>query len=190
MTQVMDSAIYRIFAYLLRYPQPGMEKLVVQLLDRLPPCTSPAVERLGCFKRFVEHASLAEMEEIYTRTFDLQGLCYPYIGQYLFGQTYQRSQFMARLNHEYFSRGILAGNELPDHAAVILEFLASGDGDEFSQVLVSEGLIPALRSMVEALRQNDKNPYGLLIEALWLVLGEEINSEQAATTPAGGLEHA
>ncbi len=129
--------------------------------------------RLPCsheFHSFVEQASPARLEELYTGTFDLQAACYPYVGYHLFGDSYKRGMFMAQLNAGYRERGFSAGSELPDHVAVVLRFLATAPGDEFSQALLHEGLIPALDTMARAFDDQSDNPYAGVIRALLLVL--------------------
>ena len=111
------------------------------------------------------------MEEMYTRTFDLQAVCSPYVGFHLFGESYKRGIFMARLNKGYCERGFSAGSELPDNVAVVLRFLALGNEDEFSRALLSDGLRPTLAKMAQALPSPSDNPYSEVINALSLVLG-------------------
>ncbi len=48
------------------------------------------------FHDFVEHASPACLEELYTGAFDLQAVCSPYVGDQLFGNSYKRGLFMIR----------------------------------------------------------------------------------------------
>ncbi len=175
-TQPVDPEVYRLFARLLEYPQPGIEGLVRQLIGKLPPASSEAANLLNSFQQFITQVPHARLEEIYTSTYDLQGAGCPYIGHHIFGDTYKRSWFMARLNREYRLWGFSASNELPDHITVVLGFLALGNQDEFTQTLLEEGLIPAVGKMVEELEPNSENPYYWVVESLWLVLCGKGNS--------------
>src|SRR5512144_1521243 len=98
MVQTLDSEQYRLFARLLDYPQPSMGGLVQRVILILQSDNPQAAEMLAGFQQFVQQAPQTQLEELYTRTFDLQGVCCPYIGHQLFGETYKRSWFMARLN--------------------------------------------------------------------------------------------
>jgi nitrate reductase assembly molybdenum cofactor insertion protein NarJ len=132
-----------------------------------------ANDQLKSFCDFVQQVQLKIVQEIYTQTFDLQGFCNPYVGQYLFGESYKRSWFMARLNQGYREHGFSSGIELPDHLAVILRFLALGIEDEFCMVLKTEGAIPAVEKMLKLFDDNDENPYKQVLMALTLVFMEE-----------------
>jgi hypothetical protein len=62
------------------------------------------------------------MRRVVHNTFDMQPVCYPYVGYQLFGESYKRGAFMAQLNEAYHAIGYSAGQELPDHLPVILRF--------------------------------------------------------------------
>lgn len=168
----MDADL-RLLARLLDYPTAGLAGVARECLDMLLPIGSPAAAPLERFSRAVDESSPATMEEVYTRTFDLQPVCSPYVGYHLFGESYKRGLFMARLNEGYRERGYSAGGELPDHAAVVLRFLAAAGEDEFSRALRVEGLVPALAKMAQALGDRSENPYSEVIAALRLLLGGE-----------------
>jgi len=163
-----NSHLYRLFADLLEYPSPALTSQVQAAA--VGAGIAQAAALLTEFYSFVEQASPARLEELYTGTFDLQAVCYPYVGYHLFGDNYKRGMFMAQLNAGYRERGFSAGKELPDHAAVILRFLASASEDEFGQGLLHEGLIPAVDTMVKAFGDQSDNPYAGVIHALLLVL--------------------
>jgi len=168
----MESAC-RLFAGLLDYPTADLYKQARECCDLLSSAGSPAAVPLQSFCGHVRGMSQARMEELYTRTFDLQAVCSPYVGFQLFGESYKRGIFMARLNEGYRERGFSAGSELPDHVAVVLRFLALGAEDDFSRALRTEGLVPALAKMAQSLRSPSDNPYSVVIDALSLILGGE-----------------
>ncbi len=163
---------YRLFARLLDYPTAVLGEQARECLDALSSAGSPAAAPLQSFCRYTQEAPLARMEELYTRTFDLQAVCSPYVGYQLFGDNYKRGMFMARLNEEYRERGFSAGSELPDHIAVVLRFLDLGTEGEFSRALLAEGLVPALAKMWQCLGSPSDNPYSEVIGALSLAIGE------------------
>jgi len=173
--------LYRLFADLWGYPTPALARQAQEAAA----CAGmgQAAALLTGFHSFVEQTPPARLEELYTGTFDLQAVCYPYVGYHLFGDSYKRGMFMAQLNAGYRERDFSAENELPDHVAVVLRFLAavpeaerSGAAvpeDEFSQTLLDEGLIPALDTMARAFGDQSDNPYAGVIRALLLVLRGE-----------------
>jgi len=171
-----------LFASLLVYPTPDLPGQVEACIASLKAGHPEAADRLVIFQHDLEHYGQTRMEEIYTRTFDMQPVCFPYVGFQLFGESYKRGAFMAKLVEGYRDFGYAAGEELPDHAAVVLRFLSLGpqarDG-EFGRVLFIEGLLPALRKMAAALQGEAANPYGAILSALLLVLEKFPENERA-----------
>jgi nitrate reductase delta subunit len=167
--------LYQLFADLLDYPTGDLPPQARALWDRLSSLSRVAASAdMARFCAFVEQTPLPRLEEIYTRTFDLQAVCYPYVGYHLFGESYKRGAFMAELNRGYRERGFSTGNELPDHVAVVLRFLALKADDEFGRTLLGEGLAPAVGKMAKAFREESDNPYAQVLDALLLVLTDRI----------------
>ncbi len=153
-------------AHLIAYPTPDLLSQVRDCAAALKTQRSRATRPISYFQLFVEQATLNGHEELYAATFDLKPVCYPYIGYQLFGDTYQRGEFLARLNARYRESGFLVQAELPDHLGVILRYLAlTWDAD-----LVTEGMIPSLERMIE---QLEGNPYRDLLRAILAVLREQ-----------------
>ncbi|NJD58486.1 MAG: hypothetical protein C3F13_09175 [Anaerolineales bacterium] len=184
--------LYSLFASLLEHPTSSLciqvEQAASLLCDRFP-------QREGwltVFYDYVNSHSLAAVEELYTHTFDLQGVSCPYVGHQLFGESFKRSRFMACLNHEYHTRQFSSGTELPDHVTVILHFLALGTGDEFSQTLVVEGLIPALTRMTGELAAHEENPYSDVLQVVLDVLSHAFDtpSQSVVGSETGDVAHA
>jgi nitrate reductase delta subunit len=166
------SGLYRLFAGLLEYPTAALPQQVVECGDRLSEIDGRAAASLEELRGMAEQAPLARLEELYTGTFDLMAVCTPYVGIQLFGEGYKRGLFMARLNQGYRERGFSAGSELPDHVAVVLRFLALGTEGEFGQVLLREGLVPAVEKMTQAFGDGGDNPYAGVLRALLRVIGD------------------
>ena len=180
MAQNTTSHLYRLFADLLEYPTPALARqaqecgeLLRSTLCPVPGASPQAAALLERFRCFAEQTQTTRLEELYTGTFDLQAVCYPYVGYHLFGESYRRGMFMAQLNEGYRERGFSAGNDLPDHVAVVLRFLALSTDDDFSQVLLREGLTPTVDKMAQAFGDQGDNPYGGVIRALLLALKNE-----------------
>lgn len=162
--------LYLLFSDLLDYPSTGLPQKASECAKILYEAYPSAGEVLLDFKGWVGQVSPGRVEEIFTSTFDLQGICCPYVGHYLFGDNYQRSWFMARLSEGYHNKGFSCGNELPDHVAMILRFLALGSEDEFSKVLLKEGLLPSVEKMEQSFAGDSQNPYRQVLRALNLLL--------------------
>lgn len=166
--------VFQLFADLLEYPTPELACQAQACAKATAAIHPDAVAQVDLFCARAKSTSLAHLQEVYTYTFDLKPNCYPYIGYHLFGESYKRGAFMARLNEEYCARGFASGTELPDHLAIVLRFLALDGDTEFSQTLLHEGLVPALDRMAKAFGNGGDNPYSKVIQALLLVLQENV----------------
>jgi nitrate reductase delta subunit len=188
----MHGQLYSLFARLLEYPTSSLGLQVEQAASMLHDSYPQSHRQIAIFEEYVNIHSLVALEELYTLTFDLQGVCCPYVGHQLFGESFKRSRFMACLNHEYHARQFSSGTELPDHVSVILHFLALGTADEFSQTLACEGLVPALTKMTGELAAHEENPYRYVLQAALDVLSHafETTSQSVVGSEIGGVGHA
>jgi len=165
--------LYQLLSEILDYPRPDLPARVRECVTLLSSFNPQAAARLDGFRAFVEQTPQGQLEEVYTATFDLQMTCYPYAGYLLFGESYNRGEFMVNLKDLYNAHGFSSvGNELPDHICVMLRFMAVLQDEELSMLMVSECLIPAVRKMEQAFQDNS-NPYGEVIRALSLILNDE-----------------
>ena len=173
MNKDSTSALYDLFADLLDYPTLATSLKAGHCYERLQHSQPDLAPLLETFYRAMEQQTLEQMQELYTTTFDMQPVCYPYIGYQLFGESYKRGAFMAQLNEAYHAHDYSAGQELPDHLSVILHFLGLSTTvreDDFGQTLLVEGLAPALEKMLKAFDPQSANPYSGILSALHLVL--------------------
>jgi len=175
--------LYRLFGEILGYPTPSLHNQVDECLSLLTYLDMDAVGLINEFRAFLEITTLEQMEEIYTRTFDLQAICHPYVGYHLFGNGSQRGMFMAGLIEQYNVCRFSVGNELPDHIGIMLHFASTCTNAERKE-LVNECVAPAVKKMVSGF-EDDKNPYKKVLEALLLFLQSEGVDQ---TTPTMGSE--
>lgn len=152
-------AAYLGLAQLIEYPTPNLPEQVRACAAVLRSGGSRAAKHVESFADFVDSTPPGTLEEIYTHTFDLKPVCYPYVGFQLFGDNYKRGEFLVLLKDHYRAAGFEPEGELPDHLAVILRYLAmTEDG-----ALITEGVIPALDRMLPALKDN---PYQDVLRAI------------------------
>ena len=140
------------------------ELLYVILQSELP----EAARCISEFGQFVEQCDEYELEELYTRTFDVNPSCALEIGWHLFGEDYVRGQFLVRMREELSRYEIPESSELPDHLTHALAVLAAMPKDEAHR-LTHACVFPALGKMQRALDGMD-SPYRHLIGCLVLVL--------------------
>jgi len=160
-----------IFAFLadaMEYPRPGsLDNLEAQGRTLRG---SPFDKRLQDFLQAIRKLDLNEWEEEYTRTFDLNPAVAPYIGFQVWGESYERGNFMALVNRELQALQIDPGSELPDHLAPMFRYL---DATATPHAEIVEALRPAVQRMSELLIQTQaKNPYTALLQAALMASNE------------------
>jgi nitrate reductase assembly molybdenum cofactor insertion protein NarJ len=105
--------------------------------------------------------ALDEMQEIFTRSFDVQAITTLSIGYIVFGDDYKRGELLVNLNREHRQAGIDCGSELSDHLPNVLRLMVRWQDRETMIELVEEILRPALRQMTaefgtERMEQRDQ----------------------------------
>ncbi len=164
---------------LLDYPDgdylSNMEKLSASILSAYP----KAAKQLQKFQAMGKGMAQGEMEELYTRTFDLAALASPYITGYIYGdENFDRGTLMATLSENYAQLGFDLEGELPDHLAVMLRFSSWLDGETLDE-LISYCLLKPVAEMVEQLKEAD-NPYFFLLSAIDTVLNSAPSGESVS----------
>ena len=131
-----------------------------------------ALEYLGNFKKETAKYTPDQLDEIYTRSFDLAPLCIPYISSYIYGnENFERGALMSNLADRYSEADYNTNGELPDHLAVILGFAEHFSRDELAE-LIEFCLSDAVGKMTEALKDAD-NPYFHLLQSIKEIIKQE-----------------
>src|SRR5262252_5095995 len=125
------------------------------------------------FVRAVENLSLSELQELYTRTFDLNPACALEVGYHLFGENYKRGEFLANLRETEAPFDLGQARQLPDYLPVLLRLLPKLQDQELRASLIAECLIPAIEKMLTTFKDAG-NPYRLLLESVITLLSAEI----------------
>jgi nitrate reductase delta subunit len=153
----VERRIVQLFAQLLEYPQPGLAEAAQECEVLLAPGNPEAATRLRQFRTFVEATPLSRVEELYTSTFDLDATCHPYVGYHLFGESYKRSVFLVGLKERYRSHRFAGPeNELADHLAVLLRFLAVCEDADLARELVQDAMLPTLARMMDKKEEGEQ----------------------------------
>lgn len=146
-----------------------IHRLVVSVSAAYPPTSCGAAKHLAKFDAACIRLPIGEMEELYTRTFDLAALCSLYVTGYIFGdENFDRGTVMAKLSDRFRELGFDTAGELPDHLAVLLRF-ASWLDEEALNELVALCLLEPVGEMTKQLNKDD-NPYFYLLSAIQAVL--------------------
>ena len=89
-----------------------------------------------------------DLQELYTRTFDVQAITTLDIGYVMFGDDYKRAELLSNLMREHNLAGTDRKGELADHLPNILRLMPKLKSQELLNELVSEILVPALVLMI------------------------------------------
>lgn len=95
-----------------------------------------------------DQEGLDEVQEIFTRTFDVQAFTTLGVGYVMFGDDYKRGELLVNLSREMRDAGIDCGAELPDHLPNVLRLMARWEDRELAEEFAREILHPALEAMV------------------------------------------
>jgi len=146
---------YEQLAALFEYPQrdyPAQVRRACQVLDGRYPT---AAARLASFANALPSdgetfspAALNEVQEIFTRSFDVQPITTLSVGYVMFGDDYKRGELLVNLNRETREAGVSCGSELPDHLPNVLRLIARWQDPGMVVEFVEEILHPALQRMI------------------------------------------
>ena len=100
------------------------------------------------FTEFVSSASLDEMQELHTRTFEVQAITTLDLGYLLFGDDYKRAELLVNLSREHIATGNDCGYELADHLPNVVRLIEKMQDQEIKQELVAKLICPGLKKMI------------------------------------------
>jgi nitrate reductase molybdenum cofactor assembly chaperone len=198
-------AHYTKLAGLFSYPDARFAGSVREIQLFLDEACTEASEELREFTRFASQASLVEMEELYTRSFDVQAVTTIDLGYVLFGDDYKRGELLVNLSKEHSQADVDCGSELPDHLPNVLRLLPAMQEGELRDELVQKIVAPALRRIIaefDPARLEKKNKvykkhyktlidrseqYGVIyrkpLQALYSVLSRDFNVDPVEKSP-------
>lgn len=151
------------------YPTNGYRSALADCERHLKDVDSEAACALGAFRGAIADLEEWELQELYTRTFDLNPVCTLEVGWHLYGEQYRRGRFLVKTRDLLSKVGIEERGELPDHLMSLLPALARLDPGE-AAVLAGSCLAPAVQKMLAGLEGKD-NPYEQVLKAVQLTLG-------------------
>jgi len=155
-----DSTIYDALAGLLTYPEVDYPRRIEAILRLAPAECREDLER---FSRLVRDLATDPMQELFTRTFDLNPVCSLELGWHLFGENYERGLLLVRMREELRRYRLGESSELPDHLTHVLRLVAQME-QERARDFVAACVLPALEKMLQAMRGKD-NPFEYVLVA-------------------------
>jgi nitrate reductase molybdenum cofactor assembly chaperone len=148
-------AHYEHLATLFEYPQRDYPALIRRSYELLESRHPLAAAELDAFMKALPSDGetlsadgLDEVQENFTRTFDVQSITTLGVGYIMFGDDYKRGELLVNLNREHRVAGVDCGSELPDHLPNVLRLIARWQERETAAEFVEEILYPALQRMI------------------------------------------
>ena len=183
MTVSTRESVYSDLAVLLSYPGvAGYKEAVTYAIDGLRKWNTSLAEMLAPLAVFVEEHSVEELEENYTRTFDINPECTLEIGWQLYGENYSRGKLLVILRGLMRDLGIEESAELPDHLTHVLAILGRAETTK-AKDLAANYLLPALEKMRRGLPSGHADkPHGCVLEAIETALREILSLPKGDST--------
>lgn len=146
-----------LLAYPAKHWWPGVLQLVAGFESQWQKALAPWLEALQAM-------GPEEREELYVRTFDFDPATTLEIGWHLYGEDYQRGEFLAFCRRLLAELGVSEQGQLPDHAGLLLAALPALPPQRAGEFFTAF-LDPGLEKILLALSQR-QNPYRYLLEVL------------------------
>lgn len=161
-------------ATLIRYPGDGTAPAIAAAVEQLSAGDGEIAAALAPFARFIRETPETDLEEAYTRTFDINPLCCLEVGWQIHGDTYDRGAFLVKMRGFLRDHGLSEGTELPDHLGAILPLvplLDESEARELRDVFILPAVIRMRRGFVSG--AGEGNVFVAALSAIEIVLRRE-----------------
>lgn len=145
---------YELLAGLFVYPRTGFSDQVKRVQSILESDYKEVADILEPFSNFVQKSSLHTLEELFTRSFEVQAVTTLDLGYLLFGDDYKRAELLVNLNREHHEVDNECGGELPDHLPNVLRLLPKLTDMQLRKELVNMLIAPALLKILDDFKPN------------------------------------
>jgi len=171
---------YDLLAAMFEYPTQGnYGALLTRCIDTLRHDCQAAVDSLAPLRDHVAGMSLEQIQELYTRTFDINPVCTLEIGWHIYGEDYARGALLVKMREQLREANLAESQELPDHLTHVIALLGRLTGDEADE-LASRYLLPGLDKMLKSANAAE-HPYLALIKTVRIVV--QFDHDVEAITP-------
>lgn len=167
----------RVLAALLRYPDAQFRAAVPELQAALAAeqaLPKPRRQELEALLRQLQQLDPYEVEARFVDTFDRGRATSLHLFEHVHGDSRDRGPAMVDLGQTYERAGLqLAGDELPDHLSVVLEFASTQPAGVAREFLGEMAHI--LAAVFSALRERE-SPYASVIAAVLELAGQKVQA--------------
>jgi nitrate reductase molybdenum cofactor assembly chaperone len=173
---------FDLLVSLVGYPGEEYPSKAVLCLEVLAESDPEAAAPLGEFLEQTRSFSVEGLQELYAATFDLDPACSLEVGWHLFGENYERGEFLVKMRGELRRLGVDESTELPDHLTHALAALGHMEPQEAAD-FATACLFPALDKMRAAVK-GKSNPFENALLAVSHVLEHRYPRPDPETLPA------
>jgi len=139
---------YILLAELFKYPGEDFPEKVRECQQMMDVIYPEAGERMRVFTKYINECDADKREELYTKTFDVQPICYLDLGYVIFGEDYKRGAFLLHMQGEQQKHNNECGTDLPDNICNVFTLLAKHPDSAFVNELGIKIIIPAIKKMI------------------------------------------
>jgi len=151
---------YQLISTLFDYPDSKYRETMQLVADKLKPIYPLASVELEELLKLLP-TNLYKIQELYTKSFEVQAVTSLEIGYVLYGDDYTRGEVLANLSAEHKAVGNELGGELADHLANVLRLIPKLKDKELLNDLVTLMVAPAVENMMKeysttSMKQKEK----------------------------------
>jgi nitrate reductase molybdenum cofactor assembly chaperone len=167
-TATTGFAVLEKFGEILCYPGDDYMREVDACRNAAAEIDAEAAQYLNVFSAQVSGLAVEGVQELFVQTFDLNPVCALEVGWQLYGDNYDRGNFLVKMRQELEFYGVRENTELPDHLCHVLPLLARMD-PEAARAFGRTSVVPALKKMLAAF-DSRTSPYESVLKALGRIL--------------------
>ncbi len=138
-------------------------------------------EAIASLEERTRGMSRGEVEEMFTRTFEINPVCALEIGWHIYGEDYARGALLVKMRQQLREMNLPESRELPDHLTHVLALLGRLAGEEADE-FAARYVIPGVDKMLEGMPDEDA-PYRALLQSVLAVVKQDHDVE--AVSPRG-----
>jgi len=170
---------YDLLAALFDYPRQGdYGALLRRSIEALGNDYPTAVEFMTALRDHVGEMSLEQVQELYTRTFDINPVCTLELGWHIYGEDYARGALLVKMREQLREANLVESPELPDHLTHVLLLLGRLSGDEADE-LAARYVLPGLDKMLAGTKDSE-HPYLSILRAIRIIVQTDHDVEPIA----------
>jgi len=139
---------YIDIAALFDYPGDDYYKTLVDVKNMLATNYPDAVKELEEFETLLPK-DIYKLQELYTKSFEVQAITSLEIGYLLYGDDYTRGEVMVGLSQEHKAVNNECGDELSDHLANVLRLIGKMKNRDTTEELIKLMVAPAVENMMK-----------------------------------------